>query len=94
MMEDSTNTVPPATPVAPVPTEPFGSKPPPLKYQIVMRYEFEAADDAEARQVVERLRPACTSTVLNGHEVVPAVTIKLQRLFPNKPPVGIELVKG
>lgn len=63
------------------------------KYQVVVRYEFEANDDIDARGVAMKLKPVL-DTFECGFMMRPitaTVATKLQRLEPGKPPARIEI---
>ena len=56
-----------------------------MKYQVVIKVEFEAMDDVEARAIAKSI--ATDNNILEIYE--DRATYKIQEVFENKPPRGI-----
>ena len=55
-------------------------------YLMTIKIEFDAFDDIEARQISKSISSGENGTAINF-----ASEIKLQKIFDDKPPKGIEL---
>lgn len=58
-----------------------------MKYQVIIKVEFEAMDDIEARTVAESI--TTDNNILEVYEE--KATYKIQEVFENKPPRGISI---